>query len=67
MIFGEYLKNIIFEDHLSLISLKLPAIEMSDNNLKYRNIIGTLLYSYIATGTRPDISYSTLVSMPYVY
>lgn len=37
-------------------NLKLEQAENTDYNIKYRNLIGALLY--ISTGTRPDISFS---------
>lgn len=38
------------------INLKLEPADKIDDKIKYRNLIGTLLY--IANGTRPDISFS---------
>jgi len=37
-------------------NLKLEPAPSEKNNIKFKNLIGTLLY--ISTGTRPDISYS---------
>lgn len=37
------------------INLKLEKCELNEN-VKYRNLIGALLY--ISSGTRPDISFS---------
>lgn len=37
-------------------NLKLEQAKEVDKNIKYRNIIGELLY--ISTGTRPDVAYS---------
>lgn len=37
-------------------NLKLNQAKMIDERIKYRNLIGELLY--ISTGTRPDIAYS---------
>lgn len=37
--------------------LKLTQASEIDENIKYRNLIGELLY--ISTGTRPDIAYAT--------
>ena len=37
-------------------NLKLEKAEICDEQIKYRNLIGELLY--ISTGTRPDIAYS---------
>lgn len=37
-------------------NLKLEQAKEVDENIKYRNIIGELLY--ISTGTRPDVAYS---------
>lgn len=38
------------------VDLKLDLAEKTENDLKYRNLIGELMY--ISSGTRPDISYS---------
>lgn len=38
------------------INLKLEPAERQNEKLKYRNLIGTLLY--VANGTRPDVAYS---------
>lgn len=37
-------------------NLRLEQVKEPNNKIKYRNLIGGLLY--ISTGTRPDITYS---------
>lgn len=37
-------------------NLKLLPAESENENIRYRNLIGALLY--ISSGTRPDISFS---------
>lgn len=50
------LENAILYDTPMETNLKLDQAKEVDEDIKYRNLIGELLY--ISTGTRPDISYS---------
>ena len=41
------------------VNLKLQKTENLNDNLRYRSIIGALLY--VSTGTRPDISLALII------
>ena len=50
------LENARLYDTPMKANLKLEQTNKTDETIKYRNLIGELLY--ISTGTRPDITYS---------